>query len=41
MCKDSSAKYYQDNIAKLQKNAWERYESLCKEEKEKKATIWE
>ena len=41
MCKDSSAKYYQDNIAKLQKNAWERYEILSKYEKEKKATIWE
>ena len=41
MCKDSSAKYYQDNIEKLQKKAWERYQSLCKGKKEKNPTIWE
>ena len=37
MCKDSSAKYYPDNIEKLQKKAWERYQSLCKEKKRKKS----
>ena len=39
MSKDSSAKYYEDNKEKLQKKALERYQSLSKEEKEKK-TIW-
>ena len=37
MSKDSSAKYYQNNKEGLQKkNARERYQSLSKEEKEKK-----
>ena len=36
MSKDSSAKYYEDNKEKLQKKALERYQSLSKEEKEKK-----
>ena len=38
MSKDSSAKYYQNNKERLQKN--NRYQGLSKEEKEKKATIW-
>ena len=33
--KDSSAKYYQDNKERVQKKAWERYQSFSKEEKEK------
>ena len=37
MCKDSSAKYYQNNKERLQKEARERYQSLSKEKK-KKAT---
>ena len=37
MSKDSSAKYYQDNKERLQKKARERYQSLSKEEKEKKS----
>ena len=40
MPKNLSAKYYQENKERLQKNARERYQSLSKEEKEKKATIW-
>ena len=36
MCKDSSAKYYQNNQERLQKKFCERYQSLSKEEKEKK-----
>ena len=36
MSKESSAKYYEDNKEKLQKKALERYQSLSKEEKEKK-----
>ena len=36
MSKNSSAKYYQDNKERLQKKACERYQSLYKEEKEKK-----
>ena len=34
MCKDSSAKYYQNSKERLQKSG-ERYQSLTKEEKEK------
>ena len=34
MSKDSSAKYYQNNIERLPKKARERYQSLSKEEKE-------
>ena len=40
MSKDSSAKYNQDNKERQQKKACERYQSLSKEEKEKKVTIW-
>ena len=40
MSKDSSAKYYQNNKERLQKKAHKRCQSLSKEEKEKKATIW-
>ena len=36
MSKDSLAKDYQDNKERLQKKACERYQSLSKEEKEKK-----
>ena len=36
MSKISSAKYYQDNKERLQKRYRERYQSLSKEEKEKK-----
>ena len=36
MCKNSSAKYYQENKEKLQKTAHERCQSLSKGEKEKK-----
>ena len=36
MFKDSSAEYYQNNRERLQKKARERYQSLSKEEKEKK-----
>ena len=36
MFKDSSAKYYQNNKERLQKKACKRYQSLSKEEKEKK-----
>ena len=36
MFKDSSAEYYQNNKERLQKKARERYQSLSKEEKEKK-----
>ena len=36
MSKDSSAKYYEDNKERLQKKARERYQSVSKEEKEKK-----
>ena len=38
MSKDSSAKYYQINKERLQKNACERYQCLSNEEK--KAAIW-
>ena len=34
MSKDSSAKYYQNNIERLPKKARERYQSLSKEKKE-------
>ena len=40
MSKDSSAKSYQNSKLGLQKKACERYQSLSKEEKEKKVTIW-
>ena len=36
MSKYLSAKYYQENKTRLQKKAHERYETLFKEEKEKK-----
>ena len=36
MSKNWSAKYYQDNKEILQKKARERYQSLSKEEKEKR-----
>ena len=35
--KDSSAKYYQNNKERLQKKSCERYQSLSKEEKEKRS----
>ena len=37
MSKDSSAKYYQNNKERLQKKSCERYQSLSKEEKEKRS----
>ena len=40
MSKYSSAKYYQNNKERLQKEARERYQSLSTEEKEKTMTIW-
>ena len=40
MSKDFSAKYFQGNEERLQRKAGERYQSLSKEEKEKKVTIW-
>ena len=40
MSTDSSAKSYQNSKLGLQKKACERYQSLSKEEKEKKATAW-
>ena len=40
MSKNLSGKYYQEKKGKLQKKAYERYQNLSKEEKEKKATIW-
>ena len=36
MSKDISTKYYQNNKERFQKKAHERYQSLSKEEKEKK-----
>ena len=36
MSKDISTKYYQNNKERLQKKTRERYQSLSKEEKEKK-----
>ena len=39
MSKDSSAKYYQNNIERLPKKACERYQSLSKEEKEKQKKL--
>ena len=36
MSKMSSARYYQENKRKLQEKVCERYQSLSKEEKEKK-----
>ena len=36
MSKDSSFNYYQDNKERQQKKACERYQSLSKEDKEKK-----
>ena len=33
MSKNLSSKYYQENKERLQKTAWERYQSLSKEEK--------
>ena len=38
MSKNLSSKYYQENKERLQKTAWERYQSLSREEK--KASIW-
>ena len=40
MSKDSSVKFYQNNKERLQRKACERYQSLSKEEKEKRAAIW-
>ena len=40
MSTNSSARYYQFSKERLQKKAHERYQSLSKEDKEKKATIW-
>ena len=40
MSKNSSAKYYQENKERLQKNAHGRYQNLSEKEKEKKVTIW-
>ena len=40
MPKNLSAKYYQENKERLQKKALERCQSISKEEKGKKATIW-
>ena len=37
---DSSDKHYQNNKERLQKKLRERCQSLSKEEKEKKATMW-
>ena len=37
MSKNLSAKYYQENKERPQKNAGERYQNLSKEEKEKKS----
>ena len=37
MSKDSSAKYYQNNIEELQKKACERYLSFFKNKKKKKS----
>ena len=36
ICKNLSAKYYQENKERLQQKARERYQNLFKEEKEKK-----
>ena len=36
MSKNLSAKYYQENKERPQKNACERYQNLSKEDKEKK-----
>ena len=38
--KDLSAEYYQINKEKLQEKSREKYQSLSKEGKEKKATVW-
>ena len=35
MSQNLSAKYYQENKERLQKKAHERYQNLCKKEKEK------
>ena len=40
MSKDLSAKYYRENKDRLQKKVHESYQSLSKEAKENKATIW-
>ena len=40
MSKDSSTKYYEENKERLQKKICERNQSLSKEKKRKKATIW-
>ena len=40
MSKDLSAKYYQNDKEIIQKKSCERYQSLSKENKRKKATIW-
>ena len=37
---DLPAKYYQNNKERLQRKAHKRYQSLSKEEKQKKNTIW-
>ena len=39
MSKKLSAKYYQENKERLQKKDRERYQTLSKEQKEKKVTI--
>ena len=36
MCKDSSAKFYQDKIERIEKRSREQFQSLPKEKKEKK-----
>ena len=41
MPKNLSAKYYQDNKEGPQEEACERYQSLSKEEKEKRVSIWQ
>ena len=40
MSKGPSVEYYENNKEGLQIKTLERYQSLSKEEKEKKATIW-
>ena len=40
MSKGSSTKYYQNKKERLQHKAHERYQSLSKEEKGKKVTVW-
>ena len=40
MNKNLSAKYFQENRARLQKQPRERHQNLSNEEKEEKVTIW-